>query len=247
MGEVRADPAGSSADLPNLRPNLRAAACRRLATVLVPALILAAVWQLTPLKQLLNPEHVLTSLQSVRDTWWGVVTVILASALALKLMVPLTLVALAMGSLYAFPNNVLVALTTTMLAAAGIYAVGRRAGHGVVDRMLPDELRVQIEGLGAKGVMGLAALRWVPVAHFGLTSMALGALGVPFSRFMLSTVIGQTPIVVLLVLLSDRIKAGIVDPNLQTVGVVFSVMVSIALVAVATRWFARWRKSKQVA
>ena len=240
MGEMRSNPTESST-------NLRATAFRRLAAVLIPALLLAFVWQLTPLKQLLEPDQVVASFRSVRDTWWGVLTVVLASALALGLMVPLTLISLAMGSLYAFPNNVFVAWTTTMLAAAGIFFVGRRAGQGVVDRMLPEELRGQLDDLGAKGIMGLAALRWLPVAHFGLLSMALGALGVPFSRFMLSTFIGQTPVVVLFVLLSDRIKAGLIDPSVKAVGVVFSVTVTIAFVTMALRWYARWRKTRRMA
>ncbi|MEL7369009.1 MAG: VTT domain-containing protein, partial [Myxococcota bacterium] len=131
-----------------------------------------------------------------------------------------------------------------LLAATALYATGWRAGEGIVDRALSPELRAQLDDLGAKGVIGLAALRWVPVAHFGLLSMSLGALRVPLSRFMLSTVIGQTPIVTMWVVLGDRVRMGLADANIRTLGLLFTAIITVLMVAVGMRLYARWRKMR---
>ena len=114
------------------------------------------------------------------------------TAVGLLLMVPLTLVVLSFGAVYAFPNSWLLAEASMLIASIGLYGAGRRAGEGVVEDLIPARMRDQIDHLGTKGTLGLAALRWIPVAHFGLLSMALGALRVPLSRYVLSTLIGQT-------------------------------------------------------
>ena len=226
--------------------SLRALVIRRAAILLVPAVALAFVWQVTPLKQFIEPQVVADALGAVRETWWSPFAVGAASVAGLVLMVPLTLVVLAHGASFDFPASLGVAEGSMLIAAVGLYYLGRRAGDGVVDRVIPAELRAQLDDLGAKGVLGLAVLRWVPVAHFGLLSMSLGALRVPVSRFVLSTALGQTPIVILWVILGDRIRAGLVDPNVRTLGLLFGVMVSVVVVAIGTHRFSKWRKARSV-
>ena len=228
---------------PEPAPSVKTRLLQRMAWLLVPALGLVLVWQLTPLKAVIQPHIVADFVGTARDTWWAPPVAVLVSAIGCLLMVPLTLVVLAHGAIFSFPMSWAVATTSMLLAALVLYYLGRRAGDGVVDRMLPDELRAQLNNLGAKGVLGLAALRWIPVAHFGLLSMSLGALGVPVSRFMLSTLLGQTPVVTLWVVLGDRIRAGLVDPNLRTLGLLIAAIAATIGLAVLFRFVAKARDS----
>lgn len=216
---------------------------RRVLLLLVPAVAMAFVWQITPLKQFIEPDMLASLIADVRDTWWSPVLVTVLSVAGSVLMVPLTLIVLAHGAMFDFPLSWIVAETTMMITSVALYLIGRRAGEGVVDRLVPDEMRTQLDNLGARGVLGLAALRWIPVAHFGLLSMSLGALNVPLSRFVVSTFIGQTPVVTLWVVLGDRVRAGLVDPNLRTLGLLFGVMISIVMVALGMRLLSRRRKT----
>ncbi len=225
----------------NPAPALRALLWRRAAWLLVPTIGLVLLWQWTPLKAVVQPQAVADFVGAARHGWWATPVIIVVSAVGCLLMVPLTLVVLAHGAIFSFPMSLLTATTSMLLAALGLFFLGRRAGEGVVDRVLPDELRTRLRNPSAKGVLGLAVMRWVPVAHFGLLSMALGALGVPVMRFMLSTLLGQTPVLALWVVLGDRIQAGLADPNLRTVGF-FGIAVIVALVAVVLLpWIAKHR------
>ena len=216
---------------------------RRVALLLVPAVALAFVWQVTPLKNLLRPEEVVEAYGAIRGAWWGPLVVIGACVLGNVLMVPLTLLLLAIAAMFPFPLNLLIAETQMLLSALALWALGRRAGAGVVDRTMPADLRAQLDDLGTKGLLGLAALRWVPVAHFGLLSIALGALGISAPRFFLSTLIGQTPVVTLWVVLGDRVRAWLMDPNLRSLGLLFGVLVSVVMVAVGMRAWSRRRRA----
>ncbi len=227
--------------------SLRTMAVRRAVLLLAPAVILALFWQFTPLKQLLHPETVTEAVHSVRGAWWSPLMVVVVSAVGCVVMVPLTLIILVHGALFTFPMNVFVAVTSAMVGAFVMYFMGRRAGEGVVDRLLSPALIDQLNDSGTKGVMGLAMLRWVPIAHFGLVNIALGALRVPLSRFMLSTLIGQMLPILMLVVLGDRIRAGLLDPTLKTVGMVFGAMVSVILLGFGLRIWARWRKLRDLA
>ena len=227
---------------PQRDPSVWPILLRRLLLLLGPAVALAVIWQATPLKRLIEPQVVVDSLGTMRQAWWSPPLVAMVSAIGCVLMVPLTLVVLIHGALYALPVSWLVAEGSMLSAAFALYFVGRRAGSGVVERVLPTELRDQLGSSGARGVLGLAALRWIPIAHFGLLSMSLGALGVPLSRFMLSTLIGQTPVVTLWVVLGDRIRAGLIDPNLRSLGLLFGAVVSLVMVTIGMRMFSRWRK-----
>ena len=224
-------------------PTLRSTLIRRLVLLGVPAVVMALVWQVTPLRQLLDPDMLAHTIGTFRDAWWSPLLVVATSVAGLLLMVPLTLVVIVHGATFGLPLSLMVAEVSMLAAATALYFVGRRAGEGVVERIVPDDMRAQLDNTGAQGVLGLAALRWIPVAHFGLLCVALGALRVPWSRYLLSTLLGQTPMIVLWVVLGDRIRAGLINPNLQTFLLLFGVMVSIVLFAVATRMVLRWRKT----
>ncbi len=226
----------------NVPPSSRAKLLRRAVLLLLPAIAMAIIWQVTPLRSLIEPDAVVEALGAARDAWWSPFLVVGVSVVGCFLMVPLTLVVLAHGAIYPFPMNFIVAEVSMLLAAVAMFLVGRWAGEDVVARLVPRELKAQLDEMGTKGVFGLAALRWIPVAHFGLLNVSLGALGLPLSRFFVGTLIGQTVMVVIWVGLGDRIRAILNDPNLATVGLLAGVVVTLVVCVVGMRyWVQRGR------
>ncbi|MEM7676233.1 MAG: VTT domain-containing protein, partial [Myxococcota bacterium] len=202
---------------------------RRIALLLGPALFLIVVWQVTPLKQAFEPDRVVAMLADVQQAWWSPFVVIAVSALACLLMAPLTLMLIVHGTLYDLPFSFLVAESAMLLAAGCLYMTGLRAGEGVFDRSISPELRQRIDAMGARGVVGLAALRWLPVAHFGLLNMGLGALRVPLPTFVLSTVLGQTPIVAMWVVFGDRLRSVLAHADVRAVGLWLAALLATIL------------------
>jgi len=86
------------------------------------------------------------------------------------------------------------ALLGTLTGAGLGYAIGRRAGHGVVraGRIVGlDQARIEHMKLWLRqrGVMGIIFARFVPVLR-GLAPYALGATDVPLPLFLVGTAIG---------------------------------------------------------
>jgi uncharacterized membrane protein YdjX (TVP38/TMEM64 family) len=170
------------------------------------ALVLVAVWRLTPLATLLDRHHLAA----------------LGRALAASPAAPAIVVAAYVaGGLVLFPVTPLLAATALVfdpwhalaLGLSGALtsaAVGWRVGR-VVARQRPG----WIEGarfaplrarLRRRGVTTMALSRLVPVGNFTLANVVAGAIGIRFRDFMIGNGIGVLPALLAFTLLSQTLR-----------------------------------------
>lgn len=187
----------------------------RAGLLFVPALVLALVWKLTPLGEFLSSERWSALLEAAQGAWWGPWAVIIGMVVGGLLMVPLGFFLAPVGALFPWPYNWLVAASGTFLNATVLYWIGRTFGQRTVSQLVPKDLLQALEESQGAGVLTLAGIRYLPIAHFSLVNAGLGALGYSFRRYMLSTLVGMTPIVTLHVLLGDRLSALLKTPSVR--------------------------------
>ena len=117
---------------------------------------------------------------------WIVAGVIAVAGLV---FIPLELLAIAAGALLDVPRGAFVALLGSLLGAAIGYAIGLAIGVTGLPRWMSRRSYRSARQLGARGVMGVTALRLASVATSGSIHLLCGAGRVPFATFMTGTLL----------------------------------------------------------
>lgn len=101
------------------------------------------------------------------------------------------------------------AIAGTLAATAVNFRIGKRLGR-VVDQKAPPELTERIQALGENAdAWSFAGLRLIPVAPFTVINLLAGALRVNLPKFLVGTLIGMGPAIVLICYSVDRARAAL--------------------------------------
>ncbi len=205
--------------------------------VLVIALLaaLALSWHFTPLREYLNVKT-MTSWVNRLDQ--GPMTPLLMLGLYVGgslVFVPVSL--LIAATALAFPPlpGMAYALGGSLAASAVLYWLGRILGRGPVRRLAGRRLNRLSRRLARMGVLSVALLRLLPVAPFSVVNLVSGASHLSFGQFMLGTLIGMAPGIMVLTLFTDRLKAVIMRPGWGSLGLFLAVTAILTVVALRLR------------
>ena len=188
----------------------------RLAKVIaigILVVLMVLVWRLTPLSELTNPEH-------IRDAFADVSEMPMAPAIVLAIFL--------VGGLLAFPVTLLIAATAATFgpwlgfayAAAGAiasavltYGVGALIGRQALEDVLGPRLNRIRRAFTRRGVLAVATVRMVPIAPFTLVNLAAGASRIPLSDYVLGTMLGLLPGLILMSALGHQIFSILIEPT----------------------------------
>jgi uncharacterized membrane protein YdjX (TVP38/TMEM64 family) len=199
-----------SAVLGERLPRLRIPKPLKLVLLLVGVIALSLAWFFTPLAHFADPAFLHATLAMVANRPLAAVFVI-GGFLVLELV--------------AFPVNILIAATAAtfgpwlgfIYAASGAlvsalvtYGIGTLLGKETLRSLLGTRIR---RAMGRKGVLAVAAIRLVPIAPFALINVAAGALEVPFFDFLVGTVVGMAPGILLMSALGHQLMQIFSDPS----------------------------------
>jgi len=213
----------------------------------VAALVAAAVlaWRYTPLASVLMPERLLPAV-----AWLA------GNPLAL-LVVPLAFVA---AGLVLFPVTVLIALTAlvfepwvalgystagSMASALVTFELGARYGHGPLQRLLGRWSSRVRRALDGRGVLAVAALRLIPVAPYTVVNVVAGASGIGRREFVLGSLIGLAPGLVLATVLGRSLRVAWEIPGAETLAMVAAVIVLWIALAAGIHRLVRWARRRR--
>lgn len=137
---------------------------------------------------------------------WIAVPVFVAGSLVIT---PVTAMIALCGLLFDPWPAVLAATTGTLASTAVNHWVGVRFGN-VISARIPGRVSERIRRIAAASDMwSLAGLRLIPVAPFSIVNVVAGATGVNLRDFLLGTLIGMGPGIVLICLSVDRARAAL--------------------------------------
>lgn len=175
--------------------------------VALVAVCLALAWVFTPLGSLIEPRGLLEAAEQLRASGWGIVLIPPAFVLLSLAMVPTSL--LRWTTVVAFdPLFGVVCMTLGVVCATVLgHAIGQRIGADRLARVGGDRIeRIRVR-LGRTGVLGIAALRQVPLGPFMIVNAVAGAARVRRSVFVGGTLLGMVPSVIVMVLAGSSLRA----------------------------------------
>lgn len=206
----------------------------------------AVAWQVTPLRDWLDLGQLLDRLRAFGHGPVAVIIVLAAYPISGLLMLPTTLLILASIALFGPLWGFIYATLGCLLKASVFYglgrAFGRRSLHFLPSRQL-DEVTAMLTG---HEVLAVAAVNWSQLVNLMLSGLAAGVLPIGFGRYLVGTLIGIVPGIIILTIFEDRLDKALHQPT--TANVVGLITITIfwlfAAIWCARRLVKGWRHAR---
>ena len=211
----------------------------KIAAVLLVLLALAAAWRWTPLSDWIDREKLTIWAEAVRGTPVSFIVVPAAYAVGGLLMAPITLLIGVTAMVFSPPWGTLYALGGCVSNALVTYLLGAVLGRRWVRKLAGRRLNRLSRQMAKQGILAVAVIRNIPVAHFGIVNMVAGASHIRLRDFLLGTALGMLPGIVAITVFTDRLLEAFRKPNWINMGI----LAALALVILLASWWAKKRLS----
>jgi len=202
--------------------------------------VLALVWQLSSISDLLSPEQVTTLFQTMTTSAWGVPAVLLAFVLGSLVAFPVTVLIVATAVAFGAWGGFVWSLVGALLGAVANFAVGRWLGRRMLARWAGDRVNNIAGRLARGGIVAVVIMRNVPVAPFAVMNTIAGATPLRLRDYVIGTVLGMSPGIAAVTFLGDRLHAVWEQPttvnlSLLALGVALWIGLAIGLQSLSNR------------
>ena len=215
--------------LARLRPLLVALACA------LVVLGIALAWRYTPLSGLVTADNVRAVLKTVRGEPWAILIVILVFVLASAIIFPLNILILTTAAVFGPWLGILYGGAGTVTSGLVMFLLGSLLGREALYRMLGERWRHGLEGVRKRGLLAVVTFRLLPIAPFTLVNLAAGASGIRFVDFLVGTLIGMLPGLVLMSVMGDRIVRILAEPSASDIAILVLCVAGLIGLAIAAQ------------
>ncbi len=186
-------------------------------------------------------DRVLALAEPYRLSPIGFALVVAAFILASALFVPINLVIAATGAMFGPMIGFFYALAGALISAALAFALGRLLGRDLVRRFAGRRVNAVNRRLERHGLWAVILVRVVPVAPFPVVNMVAGSSEVSWQQFLLGSLIGMAPGIVLMTVIGDRLGAWLEDPDVINFAILAVLTLAAFALALALRGWSRRR------
>ncbi|CAN5862635.1 VTT domain-containing protein [soil metagenome] len=200
-------------------------------------------WKYTALSELAEPRRIAELVSAGRGEPWAFAVVIGVFVLGGVMLMPLNIMVLgtaaAFGPWYGMLYSALGALANCLV----VHTIAARFGKEALGRLLGGRWQRALAGVRERGVLAVATMRILPIAPYSLVNLAAGASGIRLVDFLLGSIIGLAPGLVLLSFLGDRLVRAVEHPSVgEIVVVVLCVVAYLGLALGAQAVLSRRRR-----
>jgi uncharacterized membrane protein YdjX (TVP38/TMEM64 family) len=193
--------------------------------------LLALAWRATPLGDMVKLASLVAAARTLDAMPFTPLIAVAAFALAGALMVPVTLLIAVTGIVFGPAYGALYAIAGSTLSAALSYGLGWWAGRDAVRNLLGERINRLSKRIARRGILAVMVIRILPVAPFVVINVVAGASHISLRDFLIGTVLGMAPGIVLTVTFVHHLAEAVRRPSLGAVAVV--ALVALLLIATA--------------
>lgn len=187
--------------------------------------LLAVAWRWTPLREYVNLASLVSFARSLEELPFTPLAVISLYALAGLVMVPVMLLIAVTGIVFGPVMGAVYAIGGTMLSAVVTYGLGNWLGRDTVRNLLGPRINRLSRRIAKRGILAMMIIRVLPVAPFTVVNVVAGASHIRFRDYMIGTLLGMTPGILLTVTFVHHLAEAVRNPSPGTV----TVLVVVAL------------------
>lgn len=177
-------------------------------------LTLIGLWRFTPLKDYLDVSSLATWAESFRASPLAWLYVMLGYVVGGLLFFPVTVMIVATSLIFSPLPAFLCTMGGSLASAVLTYGLGHWLGRDTIRNVAGGRLNKISKQIARKGLIAVGTLRLVPIAPFTLINLVAGASHIRFRDYLLGTLLGMLPGIAGLTLLTDRLKATLVEPGI---------------------------------
>lgn len=187
-------------------PRRRFGNLAKLAMAVAVLLALLLLWRTASMADLLSPARLAPFLDSLAAEPWAPLLVIGAFVAGGLVVFPVTVMIAVTAMTFGPWLGFVYALVGSLASAALTFQAGRVAGRAWLRGMMGPRVERVSRRLSRQGVLSVTVLRMVPVAPFTFVNLVAGASEIRFRDFIVGTVMGMTPGVLVMTALGDRLR-----------------------------------------
>ena len=207
-----------------------------LVLVLLVLLGVALAWGLSPIKNWLNIDQLVSLIQSYGQ-YFGQFVGLGVFVVAVSLAIPLSFLTLLAVVAYGPWAGGASAVLGGLIGATVSYGIGWWLGREAVERLGGPRLNMLSRQLGQNGLRAVIAIRLVPVAPFAIINMLAGASHIRLRDLMAGTAIGMLPMTLAVMFFTDKALAALKEPSATSVWLLaFGAFAVLALAWGLRRW-----------
>jgi len=166
---------------------------------------LTVAWRFTPLNTVHETQKLLPlALLSKSPFWSGTCIIgiyIIGGLVAFPVFILIPVTAFVAGSLLGCCYSLL----GLLVSASVLYILGYKMGHKTVSRLSGSRMDTISRQLAHRRLLTIITLRLLPVAPYTLVNLIAGSFNIPFREYIIGTLIGIFPAVIIMSIIVDNI------------------------------------------
>jgi uncharacterized membrane protein YdjX (TVP38/TMEM64 family) len=132
-----------------------------------------------------------------------------------------------------------------LLSSAILFGIGKVSGNAGLRKIGGPKVAAVDEKLKRSGIVGVAAIRMLPVAPFSLVNLVAGISSIGIIQFLIGTFLGMFPPMIAKGLVGDSIAQIWQNPSVETISYLAGGIVLWGLMIWGSQKFARYYQSRK--
>jgi phospholipase D1/2 len=187
------------------------------------------LWRFTPLAELAKPVRLAALLADLQASPWSAPVLFGLFLIAGLVLFPMTVLFIVSAVILSPPLAMCTSMLGALCSAMVSYGIGARFFRNTAVLAAGSQIAQLQVLLQNRGLAAIAVARFIPVAPYTVFNIAAGAVGVRVRDYLGGTALALTPVIALLTLFEERVRALVVRPT--TLGIVMLLALAIGWVA----------------
>ena len=192
--------------------------------VLIVLVGLGILWRWSPLGEILDPDAMVAWAEPVRLSPAAPLFVVAGFMAGGLLVFPVTLLIVATALLFDPLRGFVNATLGTLSSAVLLYLVGAFLGGDTLRRIAGERVNRVSRAIARRGILTMTALRIIPVAPFSVINLVAGASHIRFVDYVIGTLLGMTPGILVITLFASSLKDFVLHPGLRNILILAAVI-----------------------
>lgn len=200
--------------------------------VLIVLIGLGILWRWSPVAEMVDVNSLAAWAEPIRLSPLAPAIVIACFLLGGLVVFPVTVLiaatALVFDPLHGFINSILGAV----VSAVFIYCIGSLLGRESIRRIAGRNVNRISRVIARRGIITVVVLRIIPVAPFSIINLIAGASHIRFSDYLIGTLLGMMPGIVVITLFTDSLRDFLINPSIRNILILAGITAVSAVVLV---------------
>jgi uncharacterized membrane protein YdjX (TVP38/TMEM64 family) len=186
---------------------------------------MAMAWKWTPLAEQVDISKITGWFLALRNNPARPVIILGAYLVGSVLLIPITALILATALVFGPVMGSVYSLAGCLIGAVVTYAMGYFLGGDFIEKITGPRWAHFQHKLDQAGILAVASMRLLPVAPFTIVNVISGAFQVPFRQYILGSLIGLMPGILLINLFVHQMEDTIRNPGAGSIALLVGLVV----------------------